>query len=73
MSSIDVCVITERKAQWVEISTTLRKRVTELTDELGVVQGQLAQLSGAIQACDVLLAANNSETHLDVATVDNNG
>lgn len=55
MSSIKVSVVEARKAQWSEVVSRLQKRAQELNDELLGIQGQVAQLSGAIQACDVLL------------------
>jgi hypothetical protein len=71
MSSIKVSDIESRKAEWSNVITTLRTRVKELNDELVVAQGQLAQLSGAVQACDVLLAS--VEVQPEVSTLDHNG
>ena len=71
MSSIDVNVIHARKAQWSEVVERLQKRTRELNDELFGIQGQVAQLSGAIQACDVLLADVDSQQ--EPPTLDNNG
>jgi hypothetical protein len=71
MSRIDVTVVEQRKTQWTEIFAALQRRTQELNEELVSIQGQLAQLSGAIQACDVLLAG--VETQPEVSTLDNNG
>lgn len=71
MGSIDVSVIESRKAQWSEVITSLQTRTKELNDELVIIQGQVAQLSGAVQACDVLLAS--VEVQPEVSTLDHNG
>ena len=71
MSSIDVSVVEARKSQWSSVITTLQTRAKELNDELLLIQGQLAQLSGAVQACDVLLAGVDVQP--EVSTLDNNG
>lgn len=44
-----------RKAEWIASAQKLQERGQELSLELGSLQQQLAQLNGAIQACDVLL------------------
>lgn len=69
MSVIDVSVIEARKAQWQGVITSLEDRARVLNNEMITVQGQLAQLSGAIQACDVLLAG--AEIQPEVSTVNN--
>lgn len=71
MNSIDVSVVEARKAQWSGIITTSQARAKELHDELVSLQGQIAQLSGAVQACDVLLASVNEQS--EVSTLENNG
>lgn len=55
MSEIDVTVIQERKTQWEQVATELQTRESALTRELTDIHRQLAQISGAIQACDVFL------------------
>lgn len=47
--------LSERRAEWVERANQLQTRAQGLSRELNQVQEQLVQLSGAIQACDVLL------------------
>lgn len=71
MASIDVSVITSRKSEWSGIIEKLQVRARELNDELIIIQGQLAQLSGAVQACDVLLTG--VEIQPEVSTLEHNG
>jgi hypothetical protein len=71
MSSIDVSAIEMRKAQWSNVIVALQTRTKELNDELVMIQGQLAQLSGAVQACDVLLAGVDVQP--EVSTLEHNG
>lgn len=72
MSSIDVETIHTRKAQWTEVSANLQTRLQELNRELFSVQKQLDQISGAIQACDVILAEVQSQPQ-DTSTLEQNG
>ena len=65
MSSIDVSAIEMRKAQWSNVIVALQTRTKELNDELVMIQGQLAQLSGAVQACDDFRLCNRS-TYLNI-------
>lgn len=53
--SLDLVTVTNRRNQWVETTKNLQQKAQELSRELAQVQDQLAQLTGAIQACDILL------------------
>lgn len=53
--SLDLVAVTNRRNQWVETSKNLQQKAQELSRELAQIQDQLAQLAGAIQACDILL------------------
>lgn len=52
--------IQERKEQWVAVSEKLQQQLQRLIAETSQVQQQIAQISGAIQACDVLLQGTDS-------------
>lgn len=71
MSTINVSVVETRKAEWLTVIKTLQTRSRELNDELLTIQAQVAQLSGAVQACDVLLAGGESQ--VEASTLVNNG
>lgn len=47
--------VEERKTQWITSVQTAQQRGQELSQELTRINEQLAQLNGAIQACDVFL------------------
>lgn len=70
MTKIDVSAVEERKAQWKKLVTSLEERGRALHNELTSVQAQLAQLSGAIQACDVLLAGDEAQPEVSTANND---
>lgn len=54
-TEITVSSVTARRDQWIATSKELQQRAQELVQELNRVNEQLAQLNGAIQACDVFL------------------
>lgn len=53
--------IEKQKQEWQTLSTQLQQQVVSLQKELDKIYGQLGQLSGAIQACDVLIGLSESQ------------
>lgn len=53
---VTLTAMTDRRNQWASTAKNLQQRAQELSRELAQIQDQLAQLTGAIQACDLFLS-----------------
>ena len=62
MMSISVTSITEQRDRWQEETRNVQNHVSSLQQELVRLQSQLEQLSGALQACDVIVGFAEPQT-----------
>ena len=62
MMSISVTSITAQRDRWQEETRNVQKHVSSLQQELVRLQSQLEQLSGALQACDVIVGFAETQT-----------
>ena len=62
MMSISVTSITAQRDRWQEETRNVQNHVSSLQQELVRLQSQLEQLSGAFQACDVIVGFAEPQT-----------
>ena len=60
--SISVTSITAQRDRWQEETRNVQNHVSSLQQELVRLQSQLEQLSGALQACDVIVGFAEPQT-----------
>lgn len=67
--NVSVEEITAKKTQWEQASAGLQQQQESLRQEINRLATQLEQLSGAIQACEVLIstAQPSVETPVEVS------
>jgi prefoldin subunit 5 len=53
--------IEQQKQEWQTLSGQLQQQVVSLQKEIDKIYDQLSQLSGAIQACEVLVGLSESQ------------
>ena len=58
---ITVTQIEEQKREWDDLRGKLQHQAESLQKEIEKIYGQLSQVSGAIQACDVLIERASQE------------
>lgn len=64
--SIARSAVEQQRENWVQVGKTLQTKLDEVMTESARLQQQLQQISGAIQACDVLLRESPSTNDSDV-------
>ncbi len=62
MMSVSVATIIDQRPRWEEETRNIQQQTNALRQELVRLQSQLEQLSGAMQACDMLIGFADAPT-----------